>query len=174
MKQVFPGVLIVLLMLASQPGYGQDSPAPRPKKARTPADYQTQTLKDIAASESENSSSDNKDERMIVHGDVRPSRVRATYRGRARELPQTKREVLQRWAQLYAGAPQHYTVHYQSELLFEEEGVEYWLAIRNDVVARLKRQKKGKAVDLFLIRLGAAIAEKFEPLLLVESYQTLK
>jgi hypothetical protein len=173
--------LILLVMVAPQLGYGQDSLGPRPKKARTPADYQPRTLKDIAARESETRSSvaDTSragDEKIIVNGDLRPSRVTATYAGRSRPLPQNKRNVLHRWAQLYAGAPTHYTVPYQSELLFKADGVKYWLAFKQDSIAQFKKQvKAGKAVDLFLIRLGGSLYDgKWEPLLLIESFQKPK
>jgi hypothetical protein len=176
--------LILLVMVAPQLGYGQDSLGPRPKKARTPADYQPRTLKDIAAREAETRSpaADHEegaradDEKIIVNGDLRPSRVRATYAGRSRPLPQNKRNVLHRWAQLYAGAPTHYTVPYQSELLFKADGVKYWLAFKQDSIAQFKKQvKAGRAVDLFLIRLGGSLdGDRWEPLLLVESFQKPK
>ena len=129
--------LILLVMVAPQLCYGQDSPGPRPKKARTPADYQPRTLKDIAAREPQTpspvaDSSRVGDEKVIVNGDLRPSRVVATYAGRSRPLPQNKRSLLHRWAQLYAGAPTHYTAPYQSELLFKADGVNYWLAFKKD------------------------------------------
>jgi hypothetical protein len=171
-------------MFGTQLCYGQDSPGPGPKKARTPADYQPRTLKEISVRESDTRSpvADHEegaradDEKVIVNGDLRPSRVRATYAGRSRRLPQNKRDVLHRWAQLYAGAPTHYTGPYQSELLFKADGVNYWLAFKKDSVAQFKKEiKSGKAVDLFLIRMGGSLdGDKWEPLLLVESFQKPK
>jgi hypothetical protein len=168
-------------MVAPQLCSGQDSPGPRPKKARTPADYQPRTLKDIAARESQTPSpvadpSRAGDEKIIVNGDLRPSRVRVTYEGRSRRLPQNKRNVLHRWAQLYAGAPTHYTGPYQSELLFKADGMKYWLAFKQDSLAQFKKEiKTGRAVDLFLIRMGGSVdGERWEPLLLVESFQKPK
>jgi hypothetical protein len=177
-NQRFGLVLMLFVIVAPQLCYGQDSLGPRPKKARTPADYQPRTLKDIAAREAEvrNPLADTdtgSDEKMIVNGDIRPSRVRATYAGRSRPLPQNKRNVLHRWAQLYAGAPTHYTVPYQRELLFKDNGIEYWLAVRKDSVAQFKKEiKPGRPVELFLIRLGGALdGDKWDALLLVESFQ---
>jgi hypothetical protein len=96
--------------------------------------------------------------------------VRVTYKGVTRPLPQARKDVLLRWAQLYAGAPEHYTVPYATEVLFSEDGVEHWLAVRKDLVSQLeKAMKQGEAVDLYLIRLGRVkTADKWEPLLLVE------
>ena len=167
-------ILATLFLILVACGFvvGQNPLGPQPKRARTPADYQSTTLKEVQARELE-VSEDQKTERVIVHGDLRPSRVRAIYRGRVRQLPTTKAEVLKHWARLYAGAPEHYTRPFRSELLFNEDGVGYWLVFRTDSLPKFKREiKKGMAVDLFLIRLGATNdAGKSEPLLLVESYQ---
>jgi hypothetical protein len=173
--QRFGVVLVLLGVAASQLCYGQDSLGPRPKKARTPADYQPRTLKEAAARESESQSPNADDEKVIVNNNIRPSRVRVTYAGRARSLPKSKKNVLHRWAQLYAGAPEHYTRPYQSELLFNEDGVKYWLAVRKDWLAQFENQvKAGQLVDLFLIRLGGALdGDKWEALLLVEKFQKL-
>ncbi|MGI8837351.1 MAG: hypothetical protein ACR2H4_12055 [Pyrinomonadaceae bacterium] len=167
-------VLLLAVMTASLVCYGQDSLGPRPKKARTPADYQPRTMKDIAARESPLRNPG--DEKIIVNGDLRPSRVRVVYEGRSRTLPENKQKVLHRWAQFYAGAPTHYTVPYQSELLFKAEGVKYWLAVRKDSLARFKSEiKAGNTIDLFLIRLGGYLeANTWEVVLLVESFQKLK
>lgn len=168
-------------MLVGDLAYGQGSLGARPKKARTPDDYTPRTLKEVAAREVAAKDSDAENRRdeaegMIVHGKILPSRVRVTYAGRARPLPQIKKDVLRRWAQRYAGAPEHYTAPYETELLFREEGVEYWLAVRKGSVAQFEKEiKKDEAADLYLIRLGLARAgDKWETLLLVESFQKPK
>ncbi len=167
-------ILVAIFLVTVFCGFvhAQDPSGPSPKKPRTPADYQATTLKEIQARELEFSESQ-KTERVIVHGDLRPSRVRATYRGRMRQLPITKAEVVKQWARLYAGAPEHYTRPYRTELLFEADGQRYWLLFRTDSLPQFKRDvKKGRALDLFLIRIGATNdGDKSEPLLLVESYQ---
>jgi hypothetical protein len=162
---------ILALILCASVALGQDPLGPRPKKARTPADYKPQTLKDVSAEEAKSASQQRDEEKLFVHGDLRPTRVRATYAGRSRPLPKIKKAVLNRWAQLYAGAPTHYTVPYQTELLFKENGIEYWLAVRTESVAQFGKEfKKGDAVDLFLVRLGGTMTNnKWESLLLVEN-----
>ena len=167
--------LIFAVTLAYGSGAAQNPLGPQPKRARTPADYQTTTLREVAAKELEVSESQ-KSERVIVHGDLRPSRVRATYRGRVRALPAAKAEVVKQWARLYAGAPEHYNRPYRSEVLFREKGVDYWLVFRTDSLPQLKRDfKKGSAVELFLICMGATNdGARSAPLLLVESYQKIE
>ena len=171
---------MLLALVVPQLCDAQQSPGPRPKKARTVDDYLPRTLKEISARESGAEgpleSPRDGDENISVNGDLRPSRVRATYAGRSRSLPQNKKAVLHRWAQLYAGAPTHYTVPYQSELLFEAEGMKYWLGFKKDSIAQFKKEiKRGRPVDLFLIRLGGAKdGDNWEPLLLIESFQKPK
>ncbi len=174
--QPFYLVLFLALMLGSDPADGQGSLGAKPKKARTPDDYQSRTLKEVTAKESDAESRRDKQDRMIVYGDILPSRVRAAYAGRARPLPPIKKEALRQWARLYAGSPEHYTVPYETELLFSEDGVEYWLAVRKQAVAQSEKElKEGEAVDLYLIRLGRAVAaDGWESLLLVESFQMPK
>jgi hypothetical protein len=87
-----------------------------------------------------------------------------------------KKDVLHRWAQLYAGSPEHYTQPYETELLFGEGETEYWVAVRKQGVAQFQKAvKKRKESDLYLIRLGwARNGNDWEPLLLLESFQAPK
>jgi|SRR6267142_775794 len=170
MHREFCQVLLLALMLCGGVALGQDSLGPQPKKALTLADYKPQILKQVAAEEAKAQSQKN-GETAFVHGDLRPTRVRITYAGRSRPLPQIKKAVLDRWAQLYAGAPEHYTEPYQTELLFKEDGVVSWLAVRKESVVQFEKEfKKGDLVDLFIVRLGGTMTNrKWESLLLVEN-----
>jgi hypothetical protein len=161
-------ILLLALLLGCDLAYGQDSLGPKPKKPRTPDDYKPRTLKGVAAE-----SRGNKEEAMVVHGDILPSRVRATYTGTARPLPEIKKEVLRQWARLYAGFPEGYTEPYETEMLFTESGAEYWLAVRKESLPRFGQElKQGEAVDLYLIRVGAAkTSDGWEAMLLVESFR---
>ena len=167
-------VLLVALALGGDAAYGQDTLGPRPKRARTADDYKLRTLKEVAAAKGSDAKSlGNKEETMIVHADILPSRVRVTYAGSARPLPQIKKEVLRQWARLYAGFPEGFTRPYETEMLFNEGGAEYWLAVRKGSLPHFERElKKGEAVDLYLIRVGAARASGgWELMLLVESFR---
>jgi len=163
--------LLLLLVLGCGAAYGQDSPGARPKKARTPDDYKPRTLKEVAAEAAGAESRGNKEETMVVYGDILPSRARATYAGSARPLPLFRKEVLRQWARLYAGYPEGFTGPYQTEMLFNEGGTDYWLAVRKEALPRYERElKKGDAVDLYLIRVGAAkTSGGWEPVLLIEN-----
>ena len=174
--RTFRLTLLLALTLVGGLTYAQDPTGPQPKRARTPEDYKPRTLKELAAEGADAESRGDKQERMVVHGNILPTRARVAYDGSARPLPPMKKETLRQWARLYAGAPEHYTVPYETELLFVEDGVEHWLAVKKQSVEQFEKEfKKGEAVELFLIRLGSAkVDDKWEPLLLIESFQKPK
>ena len=167
--------LLTAFLLGCGLAYGQGSLGAKPKRARTPDDYKSRTLKEVAAEGSNTESRGNKEETMIVTADILPSRVRVTLAGSARPIPQLKKEVLRQWARLYAGAIESYTKPYETEMLFNEDGREYWLAVKQRSLPGLKELKQGERLDLYLIRVGAARADGgWEPLLLIESFQKPK
>jgi len=163
--------LLGLLIFNIHHTFAQDPPGPHPKRPRTPDDYKAGTLKTLALKGSD--SRTNKEETMLVYDDILPTRVRVTYAGSARPIPQIKKEVLRQWARLYAGVPESYTEPYETEMLFIEKGDEHWLAVRKDVLPRLKQSlREREEMDLYLIRVGGALVLRtWEPLLLVENFQ---
>ncbi|HUE80573.1 MAG TPA: hypothetical protein VMM84_00580 [Pyrinomonadaceae bacterium] len=172
MKRGAPAlVLFFILLHTGGPILGQGVAPSGPKKARTPEDYQTRTLKDLDGIKAESGLGD-KQERLIVHAAILPSRVRLVYGGATRELPWIKKEVIRQWARLYAGNPDHYTKPYETELLFEEAGVHHWIAVPERSLPQLQEKlKKGDDVELFLIRLGKAQnGGVWESVLLVENF----
>jgi hypothetical protein len=167
-------VLLLALLIGVSVGVGQE-PAGR-KRARTEADYQARTLKEVVKTSGDTESRGDKKDTFKVYGDFLPSRVRATYTGSSRPLPQKKKDVLLQWARLYAGYPEGFTAPYQTEMLFVEKGVKYWLSVRQEDLPRYQEEmKKGDAIDLFLLRLGAArISRRWESMILVENFQKMK
>ena len=176
MKRQCFHLVVVALSLGAILTYGQGSLGPTPKKARTPDDYKPRSMHEVSASDLKEEISRNEKEKVIVRGDILPSRVRLTYRGRSRLLPQSKKDVLYRWAQLYAGAPEHYTQPYETERLFREGKRDYWVAVSKQSMAQFEKEvKKGKTVTLYLIRLGwAGTGNEWESLLLMEIFQVPK
>ena len=145
------------------------------KKPRTIADYEPRTLQELTtllpetarAALAERGIQGNKDMRLIVHGQLFPSRVKVVYGGTKRPLLENKRNVIVSWANQFAGMPEFYTVPYQTELLFTEGTENYWLAVHKDLLA--EDWKKGEALELCVIKLGnVRIGDEFEPVLLVE------
>ncbi len=162
-------VLLTTLLLGAVLAYGQDLSA-GPKKARTAEDYKPRTLAEIATTslvETRGGGS----EIGVLTGNLFPSRVQVTYRGSQRAISKARGKIILKWAQRYAGAPEHYTVPYQTELLFQEAGRNHWLVVNENLLARFEKEiKKGTALDLNVIRLGGFKTKgKWEWVLLVES-----
>lgn len=172
-------LLLLPLLLAGGFAYGQGPLEAGPKKARVPADYKLRTLKQIGVVGSalirgdvdRSTSAGRGEAHTFVHGNLLPSRVRVIYQGSARPLTRNRKEVIAQWAQRYAGNPDHYTVPYTSEVLFAEAGVSHWLVVETTSLPEFRKYKKGKAVDLYLIRLGAFKTRgKWRWVLLVDSF----
>jgi len=163
----FTTVAIVLLaMFSSAPG--QD--APGNKKPRSLSDYQSRTLKEILALKPDADDLGDRDGEIVTTRDVLPSRVNLSYGGSIRLLPGSKKEVIRQWARRYAGSMEHYTEPYQTEMLFIENGVRYWLATPKGFAFFKREPKKGTRWNIYLIRLGATVKEdNYDWTLLVES-----
>ena len=171
-----PGLCILALLLTSViatiPAYTQGE-----KKPRTVADYRSRTLRELTTLQPDYIARDPQFKeanlRIVVHGDLLPSRVKVLYDGTTRPLVENKKQVITSWASQFAGAPEFYTIPYQTEMRFTEDGESYWLAVRKD--SRFEQElKKGDTIELFLIKMGnARIDDKLEPVLLVEKFGKL-
>ena len=152
--------------------YAQEGP--RAKRARVAEDYQSGTLKELAAKAANQQNL--KDETMVVDPDLSPTRVRATYAELTARTPATKAELIRQWARRYAGAPETYTKNYEVDVAFTEHGRHYWLTFTKKTLDSFwKADVLNKPVDLFLIRMGAIKqGDKWAPVLLVESFQEAK
>jgi len=152
----------------------QEPTGPRPKRARTPEDYQAGTLKELAAKAASVDARGNKKETMVVDSDLSPTRVTAKYAGLTARTPEAKAELIRQWARLYAGAPETYKP-YEVDVAFIENGVQYWLTFRQKTLTSFWNSASNKPVDLFLIKMGAVKQDdKWVPVLLVESFQEAK
>ncbi len=174
-SQRFNLVLFLAILCGGVTVYGQELGA-SPKKPRTLEDYQPRSLREVSARVPVDTVRIDEKGKLILRGDILPSRVSVTYVGRRRHLPRTKKDVLFGWAQLYAGAPEHYTKPYERELLFREGKKDYWVAVKKQSMAQFEKSvKKRKPLDLYLIRLGwAGIKDGWEPLLLMENFKATK
>ncbi|HEX3250655.1 MAG TPA: hypothetical protein VHS05_14590 [Pyrinomonadaceae bacterium] len=150
------------------------------KVQRTPEDYLPRTMRQltviqppsIAAALAERNEKEVPD--IIVHSDSLPSRVKVLYGGSTRPLNETKKSVILSWAHQFAGLVEFYTVPYQTEALFTENGENYWVAMRQEFLPKFEQEfKEGDAIELFLIKIGSVKKEnenKLEPVLLIEQY----
>ena len=134
-------VLLAALFVSGNFAHGQDMSGAGPKKPRTAEDYKPRTLKEIATlSASEIAREGNSVE--VVTGDLLPSRVRVAYQASQRPVSRATRRVISSWANRYAGDPQHYTLPYQTELLFRETRFNYWLVVNKDLLPCFKKASK--------------------------------
>lgn len=149
--------------------YAQETTGPRPKRARTPEDYQRGTLKELAAKAA--SAENRNDETMVVDPDLSPTRVRATYAERTARTSEAKAKLISEWARRYAGAPDTYTP-YEVDVAFTENGSHYWLTFRKKTLTSFfDSGNLNKPVDLFVIKMGAIKqGDNWVPVLLVESF----
>jgi len=172
----FKKVLGVALMLCSL-GISISAQEPaRPKRARVAEDYQSGTLKELAAKAASRESLGNKEETMLIDPDLSPTRVRATYAQLTAHIPEPKAELIRQWARRYAGAPETYTKAYEVDVAFTENGTQYWLTFHKKALESFwKADALNKPVDLFLIKMGSIKqGDTWTPVLLVESFQTVK
>jgi hypothetical protein len=172
LKASFAAVLLFCSLALSV--QAQEPASPRPKRARTPEDYQVGTLKELAAKAAGAETRGNKEETMLVDPDLSPTRVRAKYAGLTARTPEDKAELIRQWARLYAGAPETYKP-YEVDVAFTENGSQYWLTFRKKTLTSFWNSAWTKPVDLFLIKMGAVKqGDKWVPVLLVESFQEAK
>jgi len=164
--------LITLLMMLMTPtllGYSQGE-----KKPRTLEDYFPGTLQQLSVWLPSYMANEPalKDAVIVVHKDLLPSRVKVVYTGEKRPLHERRQRVIVDWANRYAGAPEFYTVPYETEMRFTENGESYWLAVRKEFVTQFEQElKTGDTMELFLIKMGnIRVDEKLEPVLLVEKF----
>jgi hypothetical protein len=166
--KIYP-ILLLAMLIVPMLVYSQG-----PKKPRTPDDYVPRTLQQLSPLQPGYVANEPlyKEARIIVHGELLPSRVKAIYTGEKRPLHQDKKTVIDSWANKFAGAPEFYTVPYDTEMLFTENGESYWLAVRKEFVTQTAQElKQGDTIELFLIKMGSTrIDGKLEPVILVEKF----
>jgi hypothetical protein len=170
LKTSFAAVVVSLLVLTL---HAQEPSGPRPKRARTPEDYQVSTLKELSAKAV--GAEGRKDETMLIDPDLAPTRVRAKYAGLTARTPEAKANLISEWARRYAGAPETYS-KYEVDVAFTENESHYWLTFNQKTLTSFWDSGKwNKPVDLFLIKMGAIKQrDNWVPVLLVESFQEPK
>src|ERR1700752_1771987 len=137
------------------------------KKPRELADYSPRTLKEI--SELQGTAAESSNKNVSIHGEIFPTRVKVVYEVTSKPIEQNKQDTIAAWANRFAGAPETYTRSYQHEVLFSEDGRQYWLAVRKEFLPRFEQElKKGDTLELFLIKLGSARdGDELVPVILV-------
>lgn len=170
--------LLILVLSINALAYGQGE-----KKPRDEEDYTPRTLNELSrllpepirAAVAEHAAQGNDDLRIIVHGELLPSRVKVVYEGTTRPLIEDKKTVIRGWANRLGGAPEFYTAPYGTEALFTDNGQNHWVVIKNEFLPQFEQElRKGDTVELFLIKMGNIrinrTDDKLEPVILVEKF----
>lgn len=167
-------LLLLLSITVTTLVYGQGE--------RKPEDYQPRTLRElsnlypplIAKALNERTEEDKRQMAIVVHSDLLPSRVKVVYDGTLRPINEHKKDLIASWAYRRDGVPEIDTTPYQTEMLFTENGENYWLVVRQDSLLKFQELQRGDTVELFLIKMGnirlERTDEKMEPVMLVDKF----
>jgi hypothetical protein len=136
-------------------------------------DFKPRTLKEIVSLDEREIKMSEKQNSIILHADMLLSVVRVKYTGKSRPISKTKKELLQNWAQTFTGDGKQYAAMYEEDLLFTEDGVEYWLPVQKKVIPHFAKElKAGEDVDVYLVRAGGVCIKKVcDWFFLVEEFQ---
>jgi hypothetical protein len=94
----------------------------------------------------------------VLTRDSFPSRVKVTYTGRSRSISPKRKELIKDWVTTIFGLERRdeFLKLFDTEFLFTESLVEYWLPIQNPLIQHLEKElKKGDKVTLYVSWVGA-------------------
>ena len=90
----------------------------------------------------------------IISSDSFPSRVKVIYTGESRIVSAKRKELIVDWVKSFRNKPEIADL-FESELLFKEGSVEYWLPVQKQVIPYFAQEvKKGDEVTLLLVWVG--------------------
>jgi hypothetical protein len=90
----------------------------------------------------------------FIGADLFYSRIRLEYVGAPRAISNNHRDLIKLWARLQ-NIDKKVIDLYESEALFKECGVEYWIPVQKKIADdNLKKLKSGEMVTLFVIYVG--------------------
>ena len=139
-------------------------------------DFKRRTLKEIVNIEATEIRDSERENRVIFHADMLLSVIRVKYTGKSRPISDVKRDSLKKWVATFTGNGEEYAAHYEKDMLFTEDGVEYWLPVAKQVIPYFSKElKEGEEVDLYIVRAGGICSKKLcDWLFLVEEFQKPK
>lgn len=139
-------------------------------------DFKRRTLKEIVSMDAKEIDDSEREKRVIFHADMLLSVIRVKYTGKSRPISDTKRDALKKWAQTFARNSDEYAAHFEQDMLFKEDGVEYWLPVQKKVSLYFPKElKEGEEVDIYIVRAGGVCSKKVcDWLFLVEEFQKPK
>jgi len=93
----------------------------------------------------------------VLTRDSFASRVKVTYTGRSRSIPPKRKELIKDWLTVtYPDRRDEYFKLWDTEFLFTETLIEYWLPVQSPLIQALQEElRKGDDVTLFVAWAGA-------------------
>lgn len=92
----------------------------------------------------------------VLTRDSFPSRVKVTYTGRSRSISPKRKELIKYWLKTTHSDRGEYIKLFDTEFLFTETLIEYWLPIQSPLIQGLQEElKKGDEVTLYVAWVGA-------------------
>lgn len=92
----------------------------------------------------------------IFPGDY-PSKIRMVYTGNSRPISVERKKHISDWATQYGIKP-GFKEQFETELLFTENSVEYWMPVQSQVIPYFPQEvKKGEQVTLLTAWIGAIV-----------------
>ncbi len=124
--------------------------------------YKPRTLKEITTDLAEASFknpdvliTDSKGGSIVLSADTFPSQVKVVYTGSSQKVSDKKKEIIAAWLKTY-GKPQEYLNLFETEYLFTESSIEYWLPVQKQVASFFEKElQKRDKVNLYVAWVGA-------------------
>ena len=93
----------------------------------------------------------------VLTRDSFPSRVKVTYTGQSRSISPKRKEIISNWFTVtYPDRRDEYFKLLDTEFLFTETLIEYWMPVQNPLIQPLQEElKKGDDVTLYVAWVGA-------------------
>jgi len=165
-----PRILLLLILtfpLFASTAFGQGFPWD---------DFKRRTLKDIVNIDAQEIEDSERENKVIFHADMLLSVVRVKYTGKSRPMNDVKRDFVKKWAKTFSQNADEYASHYEKDVLFIENGVEYWLPVQKKLISFFSKEvKEGEDVDIYIVRAGGVCIKKVcDWFFLVEEFQKPK
>jgi len=93
----------------------------------------------------------------VLTRDSFTSKVKVTYTGKSRSISPKRKEIISNWLTVtYPDRRDEYLKQWDTEFLFTEHLIEYWLPVQNQLIQPLQEEiKKGDDVTLYVAWVGA-------------------
>jgi hypothetical protein len=113
------------------------------------------------------------DDSMFLAQNQLESKVEVVFTGKSRPINKARKTFIEMWVGMLRADQKDYAELYESEYLYKEGEVEYWLPTSKPITKYFDKElKPGDKMDLYLISIGAYRSDgEIDCVLLVEEFQ---